>query len=184
MALPAGIRRGCPDFGRNIASRVETCSFDGTSIEIRAQIPGIMGLLAVSEEFQYMSVFDKMRRQKLLSFSLILFTLSIGVVIGTLVSTGVKAAKDQVIAPGATPLVIPPNPAQMSTAFTQLAKQLEPSVVNISSEYSQKTPSAKSRRRPQQPQQPDDEDDDNGMQDFFERFFGNPFGGPPQVGPR
>src|SRR5205823_4986028 len=97
-----------------------------------------MGVIAVSEEFLYMSFFDKMRRQKLLSFSLILFTLSIGVVIGTLVSTGVKAAKDQAVAPGATPLVIP-NPVQLSNAFSQLAKQLEPSVVNISSTYVQKS---------------------------------------------
>lgn len=132
-----------------------------------------------------MSFFDKMRRQKLLSFSLILFTLSIGVVIGTLVSTGVKAAKEQAVAPGATPLVIPPNPVQLSNAFTQLAKQLEPSVVNISSEYTQKA-SVHVKKRPQQQQQPDDEDDDdNGMQDFFQRFFGNPFGeGPQQLGPR
>ena len=42
-----------------------------------------------------MSFFDKVRRQKLLSFTLILFTLAIGVVIGTLVNTGVKAAKDE-----------------------------------------------------------------------------------------
>src|SRR5439155_6320596 len=141
-----------------------------------------MGVLAVSEEFLYMSFFDKMRRQKLLSFSLILFTLSIGVVIGTLVSTGVKAAKDQTVAPGATPLVIP-NPVQLSNAFTQLAKQLEPSVVNISSTYVQKNLSMEGHKRTPQPQQPDDEDD-NGMQDFFERFFGNPFNGPPQSGPR
>jgi serine protease Do len=47
-----------------------------------------------------MSFFDKMRRQKLLSFTLILFTLAIGVVIGTLVNTGVKAAKDSAVAPG------------------------------------------------------------------------------------
>ncbi len=130
-----------------------------------------------------MSFFDKMRRQKLLSFSLILFTLSIGVVIGTLVSTGVKAAKDQTVAPGATPLVIP-NPVQLSNAFSQLAKQLEPSVVNISSTYVQKSVSMKGHKRAPQQQQPDDEDDDNGMQDFFERFFGNPFNGPPQSGPR
>jgi len=142
-----------------------------------------MGLLAVSEEFQYMSFFDKMRRQKLLSFSLILFTLSIGVVIGTLVSTGVKAAKEQAAAPGASALVIP-NPVQLSNAFTQLAKQLEPSVVNISSTYVQKNVSMKGRKKMPQQQQPDDEDDDNGMQDFFERFFGNPFSGPPQSGPR
>src|SRR5439155_14405826 len=104
-----------------------------------------------------------MRREKLLSFSLILFTLSIRVVIGTLVSTGVKAAKDQTVAPGATPLVIP-NPVQLSNAFTQLAKQLEPSVVNISSTYVQKNLSMKGHKRTPQPQQPDDEDD-NGMQD-------------------
>ena len=131
-----------------------------------------------------MSFFDNMRRQKLLSFSLILFTLSIGVVIGTLVSTGVKAAKEQAVAPGATPLVIPPNPAQLSNAFSQLAKQLEPSVVNISSEYAPKVPAQMRKRQQPQQQDPDDEDDDNGMQDFFQRFFGSPFGGPQQpMGP-
>ncbi|HUJ24199.1 MAG TPA: trypsin-like peptidase domain-containing protein [Bryobacteraceae bacterium] len=130
-----------------------------------------------------MSLFDKIRSQKLLSLSLLLFTLSIGVLIGTLVTTGVKAAKDQVTAPGASPLAIP-NPVQLSTAFTRLAKQLEPSVVNISSTYVQKAPAQTKNRRRQQ-QQPDEEDqDDNGMQDFFERFFGNPFGGTPQLGPR
>jgi serine protease Do len=130
-----------------------------------------------------MSFFDQMRRQKFLSFTLILFTLAIGVLIGTVINTGVKAAKEQAVAPGATPLVIP-NPVQLSTAFTQLAKQLEPSVVNISTTYVQKAPQTvrNNRRRPM----PDEEEDDNGMQDFFQRFFGNPFGegGPPQMGPR
>ncbi len=134
-----------------------------------------------------MSLFDKMRSQKLLSFSLILFTLSIGIVVGTLVSTGVKAAKEQAVAPGATPLTIP-NPVQLSTAFSALAKQLEPSVVNISSTYVQKASAQQLRKKrtPQQ-QQPEDEDqqDENGMQDFFQRFFGSPFGDQsPQVGPR
>lgn len=132
-----------------------------------------------------MSFFDKMRRQKLLSFSLILFTLSVGVVIGTLVSTGVKAAKEQTVAPGATPLVIPPNPAQLSNAFSQLAKQLEPSVVHITSEYAPKAHSQPQARKRQQQQQPDEGDeDDNGMQDFFQRFFGSPFGEGPQTGSR
>ena len=133
-----------------------------------------------------MSLFDKMRSQKLLSFSLILFTLSIGIVVGTLVSTGVKAAKEQAVAPGATPLTIP-NPVQLSTAFSALAKQLEPSVVNISSTYVQKaSPQQFHKKRTPQPQQPEDEDqDENGMQDFFQRFFGSPFGDQaPQMGPR
>ena len=56
-----------------------------------------------------MSLFDRMRTQKVLSFTLILFTLSVGIVIGTVVNQGVKAAKDDrpAAAPGATPLVIP-----------------------------------------------------------------------------
>src|SRR2546430_13819263 len=87
-----------------------------------------------------MSFLNTIRTKKLVSSSLILFTLSIGILIGTLINTGVKAAKDPP-APGATPLVIP-NPVQLSTAFTQLAKQLEPSVVNISTTYQPKQASA------------------------------------------
>src|SRR5215471_10929725 len=97
-----------------------------------------------------MDLVNTLRTRKLLSSTLILFTLSIGILIGTLVNTGVKAAKENQAAPGATPLVIP-NPVQLSTAFTQLAKQLEPSVVNISTTYEPKAvtttrPRTKNRR--------------------------------------
>lgn len=123
-----------------------------------------------------MSFFDKMRRQKLLSFTLILFTLSIGVVIGTLINTGVKAAKgENTVAPGATPLVIP-SPVQLSNSFSQIAKQTEPSVVNISTEYLPK-PQPQARNRGRRAPDPDAEGGDP-MEDFFNRFFGgNPFGG-------
>ena len=77
-----------------------------------------------------MSFLDKLRTQKLLSFTLVLFTLSIGIVIGTLVSSGVKAAKDNPVAPGASPLQIP-NPVELSSTFSQIAKQVEPSVVKF-----------------------------------------------------
>jgi serine protease Do len=130
-----------------------------------------------------MSFFDHLRRQKLLSFTLILFTLAIGVVIGTLINTGVKAAKDSTVAPGATPLTIP-NPVQLQSAFATIAKQVEPSVVNISTTYLPKAPSqsqAHPRRRSAQPDEGDegdqgDQGDQGGMEDFFQRFFGNPFG--------
>ncbi len=132
-----------------------------------------------------MSFFDHLRRQKLLSFTLILFTLAIGVVIGTLINTGVKAAKDSTVAPGATPLVIP-NPVQLQSAFATIAKQVEPSVVNISTTYLPKAQSqsqAHPRRRSAQPQPEEgdegeqgDQGDQGGMEDFFQRFFGNPFG--------
>src|ERR1017187_490758 len=132
-----------------------------------------------------MSFYDKVRRQKVLSFTLILFTLSIGIVIGTLVQTGAKAAKEQVAAPDATPLVIP-SAVATENEFTKIAKMLEPSVVNIKTDYIPKTNTqAKAAPRRRQQQQPQDDDEDNapgaggngGMQDFFERFFGGPGGG-------
>ncbi len=135
-----------------------------------------------------MHFLDKLRTQKLLSFTLILFTLSIGIVIGTLINSGVKAAKDNQAAPGATPLVIP-NPVELSNAFTTIAKQVEPSVVNISTTYRPKASTRTRLNRRGQPQvvPPDDEDggqDSGGMEDFFNKFFGgNPFGnGAPGVG--
>jgi serine protease Do len=124
-----------------------------------------------------MSFVDQLRRQKFLSFTLILFTLSIGVVIGTLINTGVKAAKDNTTASGATPLTIP-NPVQLSNAFSQIAKAVEPSVVNISTTYLPKAPAQARNRRRANPDEGDEGDSGgNGMEDFFFRFFGNPFGG-------
>ncbi|MGD0013027.1 MAG: trypsin-like peptidase domain-containing protein, partial [Bryobacteraceae bacterium] len=125
-----------------------------------------------------MRFFATLRDQKLLSITLLVFTLSIGVLIGTLVSTAVRAEKPQTSgAADATPLVIP-DPVQLSTAFSQLAKQLEPSVVNITWTYSpRETGRTQTRRRNQAPQ---GEEDQGGM-DFFRRFFGqDPFGDLPQ----
>ena len=138
-----------------------------------------------------MSFFDKLRTQKLLSFTLILFTLSIGIVIGTLINPGVKAARDgQMAAPGATPLVIP-NPVELSNTFSQIAKQVEPSVVNISTTYLPKAPTRSrgnnGRRQMVVPPDDDDQGDGNsgGMDDFLQRFFGgNPLGGAPDMSQR
>jgi serine protease Do len=131
-----------------------------------------------------MNFLNTIRTRKLLSSTLILFTLSIGIMIGTLINTGVKAAKDQA-APGATPLVIP-NPIQLSTAFSQIAKQLEPSVVNISTTYEPKAVTSNKPRANRRRATPNDEEegggDDSSMQEFFKKFFGNPggpFGGSP-----
>src|SRR5664280_3070933 len=125
-----------------------------------------------------MSILDKLRTQKFLSFTLVLFTLSIGIVIGTLINSGVKA-KDNQAAPGATPLVIP-NPVELSNTFSQIAKQVEPSVVNISTTYLPKAPVRSTPRGgKRQVMPPDDQDqgENGGMDDFFQRFFGgSPFG--------
>src|SRR5215475_11071720 len=134
-----------------------------------------------------MSFVDKLRTQKLLSFTLILFTLSVGIVIGTLINSGVKAAKDDhAIAPGATPLQIP-SPVELSNQFTQIAKQVEPSVVHIATSYGLKQNTRAVNPRGRRQVAPPEDDDQGGMEDFFQHFFGggNPFGnGGPQAQPR
>jgi len=117
-----------------------------------------------------MKLFEKMRQQKLLSTTLLLFTLSLGIVIGTLINTGVHAARPQSAAPDATPLSIPKATA-IGNDFTKLAKQLEPSVVNITADY---MPKPQTGRKGIQPPAGDDDDqgDDDGS-DLFRRFFGN-----------
>ena len=49
-----------------------------------------------------MKLLNKVRQQKVLSVTVMLFTLSIGIVIGTLVNSGVNAARGQGAAPDAT----------------------------------------------------------------------------------
>ena len=81
-----------------------------------------------------MSFYEKVRNQKFLSFTVALFVLSLATVIGTYAQTGTKAAKDQAGAPDATPLVIP-NESAVPNEYSRIAKMLEPSVVNIQTEY-------------------------------------------------
>jgi serine protease Do len=104
----------------------------------------------------------------LYSFS-IAATLSLGILIGTVVSYGVKGKEGQKSA-DATPLAVP-SPKQLSNAFSQIAKELGPSVVNINTESTIKNP----HRRRGGDQNPDDDDSgggNGGMDDFFNRFFG------------
>jgi serine protease Do len=136
-----------------------------------------------------MKFFDRLRTEKLLSFTLVVFTLAIGVVLGTLVSTGVKAAHSSAgnFAPDATPLAIPAA-VELPSQFTGIAKQVAPSVVNISTSYLPKTAQSPSRRRRQgaQPEEaePGEGEGQGGMNDFLFKFFGNPFGGGPGQGSR
>jgi serine protease Do len=126
-----------------------------------------------------MRLYEQMRQQKVLSSLLMTATLAVGILIGTLVNTGVRAAKDQQAAPDATPLVIP-RAQEMGNEFTKLAKQLDASVVYIRADYTPKSdPAAHSRRRAPQPTDPD-EDNEEG-QDLFQRFFGRGGGGDGQM---
>jgi serine protease Do len=76
-----------------------------------------------------------MRQQKLLSFTLLLVTLGIGILIGSLLNTNVSAEKqNSAVAPDASPLAIPPA-VPLTNEFSKLAKRVEPSVVYIESDY-------------------------------------------------
>src|SRR5271155_314187 len=80
------------------------------------------------------------------SFSIVT-TLALGILIGTIVSYGVKGKEGQK-GSDATPLSVP-APQQLSNAFSQIAKQLGPSVVNINTESTIKT--QRRRRNGQRP---------------------------------
>src|ERR1700674_2927437 len=93
----------------------------------------------------------------------ILVTLTVGILIGTVVSSGAKG-QDKKSSSDVAPLTVP-SPQVLSNQFSQISKQLEPSVVNINTESTIKTPK---RRRGA----PSGDDDANPFDDFFDRFFG------------
>jgi serine protease Do len=86
------------------------------------------------------------------------------------VSVGVKGQEKR--SADATPLSVP-APRQMSSQFSQIAKSLEPAVVNINTESTIK-PAAR-RRGGQNP----GDDEENPFGDFFDKFFGGPGDGGP-----
>jgi serine protease Do len=117
---------------------------------------------------------QRFRANRFASTLVILATLSLGILIGTVVSAGVKG-KEKNSSADATPLQIP-SPQKLSSQFSQIARQMEPSVVNINTESTIKNPH---RRRAPGEEGPGG-DEENPFQDFFDRFFG---GQPGQQGP-
>ena len=108
---------------------------------------------------------SQLAQRKLLSLTLLLFTLAIGIVIGTLVSRDVSAAREGAPAPDAKPLVIPAA-EPLENEFTRIARQARPVVVHIRVEIL----SEESQSRSPDPRNPFSEE--------FRRFFGfpGPFG--------
>ncbi len=125
---------------------------------------------------KYMKLLEKMRQQKLLSTTLLLATLCLGIVIGTLINTGVQAQRGQTAAPDATPLVLP-KAAAVGNEFTKLARALDPSVVNITAEVTAKAPSGRGKQKDAEPDADANDDADGDANDLFRRFFGGPNGG-------
>src|SRR6201996_2383337 len=97
---------------------------------------------------------ERLRNSRLASTFTILGTLSAGILIGSVVAHGVKGQESTVNTADATPLTIP-QPRDLSTDFTKIAKQVSPAVVNI---FTETVPKQAHRRRgqPMPPQGPDD----------------------------
>src|SRR3954462_1842270 len=119
---------------------------------------------------RFSSAWQKIKARRLGSTMLVVATLVLGILIGTVITRGVKGKEPSPNSADAAPLQMP-APQQLSNAFSQIAKQLEPTVVNINTESTIKAPK---RRR----STPGGQEDDP-FQDFFDRFFG----GPDQQGP-
>jgi serine protease Do len=108
------------------------------------------------------ALWRRFKANRLASTLVILLTLSMGILIGTVVSGGVRGQEKKTA--DATPLSVP-APRQLSNQFSQIAKSLEPAVVNINTESTVKP---QARRRVGQP----GEGDESPFGDFFDKFFG------------
>jgi serine protease Do len=94
---------------------------------------------------------------------LILLTLTVGILVGTIVSYGVRGQEKDRKSADVTPLTIP-SPRQLSNQFSQIAKTLEPAVVNINTESTLKPSHHRGGG--------DEGDEENPFGDFFDKFFG------------
>ncbi|MCU1306261.1 MAG: Peptidase Do [Acidobacteriaceae bacterium] len=114
----------------------------------------------------------KLRAHRVASTLIIFATLVFGILIGTIIQKGVKGKESS---PAEVAQLTMPAPQQMSSAFSKVAKTIEPAVVNINTESTVKmTP--RGRRSPGG----GNGDDEGSMQDFFDRFFGGQGGVPGQ----
>jgi serine protease Do len=115
---------------------------------------------------QIQEVLGWARRRKVFASLLVVVTLGVGIMIGTLVSGRAQATHEQ-SASGASLLAIP-DPVSLSSAFAGISKKLGPAVVNISTtQIIEKPKDGKKQKHQNDP-----------FQDFFDRFFESPDNGP------
>src|SRR5438445_324925 len=114
-----------------------------------------------------------MTKKRLLYLTLIIATLTIGVVIGTVVSGGVKAGEQK------APALVIPDPVSLSNAFTQIAANVGPAVVNINTEAAPENNTVRRGDRNNNPNNPNNPNNRNRNPREFDPFdFFNFFGGP------
>jgi serine protease Do len=125
------------------------------------------------------TLFERIRNRRLATTFVLLATLSVGILAGSVLTRNVSGKEQAGIdSSDARPLIIP-SPVALSNGFSQIVKQVGPAVVNINTEELPKPTANKRRRGGQrlpQPNNPDGDDDNpqtpGDMQDFFNRFFG------------
>jgi serine protease Do len=139
------------------------------------------------------TLLERLRSRRLASAFVVLTTLSVVLVVGSYAAHGVRGQEQSNSSTDATPLkvvnsTLPPND------FVRIAKQVGPAVVNINVQILPKQAETKKKQNPRlrsQPrsQSPDDGDDDddqgqaqNGIPDFFYKFFGGQVPGAPGAG--
>ena len=115
------------------------------------------------------SLSNTIRTHRLAATFVLLGTLSVGVIAGSVLTGTVHGAPQQKVdTSDAAQLRIPPVTSE-SNQFTRIAKEVGPAVVNINTESLPKQSTAPKARRGTKRGQGDDQGD---MQDFFNRFFG------------
>jgi serine protease Do len=120
---------------------------------------------------RFSALLSRMRTQRALSTLVILLTLTVGILIGTILSRGGVRGNST---PDGSLLPAMQTPQQLSNTFGQVTNAVEPAVVNVSTES---TPKVRRRGRAPNRGQRDNGGDDP-FQDFFDRFFGGQQGGP------
>jgi serine protease Do len=124
---------------------------------------------------QVKELYNWARQRKVLAAVFVALTLTVGILIGSVVSGRVSATKTFTFAgTNATPLAVP-DPIPSAASFSAIVNRVEPAVVNIATTQVLERKNTKKRR----PQQQFDQDDP--MQDFFDRFFDGRQDGPPQA---
>ena len=124
---------------------------------------------------QVKELYNWARQRKVLAAVFVALTLTVGILIGSVVSGRVSATKTFTFAgTNATPLAVP-DPIPSAASFSSIVNRVEPAVVNIATTQVLERKNTKKRR----PQQQFDQDDP--MQDFFDRFFDGRQDGPPQA---
>src|SRR5438046_5393921 len=119
-------------------------------------------------------VFNWTRRRKILAAVSVAFTLTVGILIGSVVSGRVSAMKSLGFSGTTATALTVPDPVPSSSSFAGHVNRVEPAVVKSATAQVLERKQTNKRRS-----QPYDQEDP--MQDFFDRFFDGRQDGPPQA---